>query len=261
MLRLFSSMKAVGLFAVLGSYSAQACDQVNAKPTPSPSPKPAIVSTVVFRVIETGTLPAPLAQAAQKTADHVKSCHDEVSAQQEIVDKIKLSRTQTEEARELSVSILRELREFLSMPGCSVCIDGKLYSKETIAGVIEKKLGLFAEQSTMLGSVEVELKTAQSKLDQLVAKAQRWEAAEKLLLSELDRVLNAKADLAKQALAEQEALQLADAITAKIARVKAEAKTATQTESAIVRPISSVKVVVPAVVSKAIAEFEAIFGK
>lgn len=144
------------------------------------------------------------------------------------------------------------------MPGCSVCVEGKLYSKETIAAAIEKKLSTFREQSTIADAAQLELKNAQTKLDQLVVKAKRWEAAQSLLLSELDRVLNAKTDLAKQAetqQAEQDAFQLAEAITAKISKAKA------PVQPPVVRPVSSVKIVVPAVVSQAIAEFEAIFGK
>lgn len=260
MLQRFKSKKAALVLVLAGSFCNFAFGQETDSVPNAPSEN---VPNAVGQVLEAEAVPSPLEQAAQKTAEHVKNCHDNVSVQQQVTKELKARRDAAKEARQFTVSVLQELRTLLTKRGCSVLVDGKSYSKEAIARVIEVRLDILEQQSQTLDSLESELLTARDELEQLVAKAKRWEAAQKLLLAKLDRVLKAKNDPDKQAdiqQAELEAAALADAITVKISKSKAEAKADDLTDTSAESTLSEKKVI-PALVSEAIAEFQRIFDQ
>ncbi len=243
-------------FAVVGMLSsAMACDGgVAVKPT---------TRTITINVTEINAqaVDPKLDDALTLTEQHVNACHGEVVMQQKAVEEIKQQRNAITAAREESIPVLCELRNLLLVDGCSVCVEGKSYSKATIAAVVDSKLKSFAAQASQLATVDMELAAAQLELERLIVKANRWETAQKLLIAKIDRVLENEASergkLAKHA-AEREALQLADAITARIAKANAVANSATPSKAASEDTLSSQ---ISSAVTNAIAEFEAVFGK
>ena len=225
-----------------------ACDGVvRSKPVVSANSVSLIVQSTQFVPVEDR-----LKQGIEKTKQHVCYCQSDVSEASRQLDSIVKKRDSIVSTQAKDFDSMKLLRDLLKNPGSSVCIDGKSFTKEKIATSLIRTLEKFELASIDLDNAESELQSARETLAALQAKAQRWQAAQKLLVSRVDRVIKAEQDrrqtLANES-AKNEAIQLVEAIEAKIARAHATAKATSQP----LRPA-------PAVVSQAIAEFDAIFG-
>jgi hypothetical protein len=268
-----------------GVSSAVACDP--------PAVKPALVSTSFAVVVQSRTVKSveeQLASALKTTQEFVHTCHSEVDKASKEIDAISGEQAKIIETQKNAVEKITALRNLLSESGCSVCIDGKSFSKETIAKVLLQQLEGFQTRESQLDAINIRLRQAKTVLAEAKVKAERWKSAEQLLISRVDKVLGASAvrlslaekeAVAKEA-AEAEALALADAIEVKIAKTKKTDKPVSRTASTG-RPESGQKdspkrslgtssevgtdssdsqsEPLQAHVTEAIAEFDAIFGK
>ena len=228
-----------------GVSSAAACDP--------PAGKPVVVSSSFAVVVETRAVKSveeQLGSALKTTQEFVRTCHSEVDNASRKVDAIAGEQAKLIETQKNAVEKITALRNLLGEAGCSVCIDGKSFSKETIAEVLLQQMKAFETRESQLDAISIRLRQAKAGLAEAKVKAERWKSAEQLLISRVDQVLGASAvrrSLAeKQAAAKEaaqaEALALADAIKAKIAGSKV--------------PSESPQ----GIVSDAIAQFDAIFG-
>ena len=212
-------------------------------------------STVTLVIQSTNTIQAEgrLRQGVEKTKEHVRYCESEVVGASEKLNSVVAIRDAIVSTRANQITSMKLLRDLLKNPGSSVCIDGKSFTKEKIAASLLRTLEMFEASSIELDGADIDLQVAKEFLAAVQAKAQRWQAVQKLLVSRVDSVLKAEQNrrqIAADESAKDEAIQLVQAIEAKIVSSTAVVKTS----SPPVKPA-------PALVSQAIAEFDAIFGR
>lgn len=225
--------------------SAAACDP--------PAGKPVVVSTSFAAVVQTHTeksVEEQLASALKTTQEFVRTCHSEVDRASKEADTISGEKANLIETQKNAVEKITALRDLSGEPGCSACIDGKSFTKETIAEVLLQQLEGFETRESQLDAISIGLRQAKTALAEAKVKPEHWKSAEQLLISRVDKVLGASAvrrslaekQVAAKEAAEAEALELAEAIDAKIAGSKV--------------PSASPQ----GIVSDAIAQFDEVLG-
>jgi hypothetical protein len=212
-------------------------------------------SSVTLVIQSTNSIQAEgrLLLGIEKTKEHVRFCESEVVEASEILASAVAIRDAIVSKRASQITSMKLLRDLLSTPGSYVCLDGKSLTKEKIATSLMRALDGFEASSIELDEADIDLQVARESLAAVQAKAHRWQAVQKLLVSRVDSVLKAEQNLRQivsDESAKNEAFQLVQAIEAKIANSTATVKTSSQPA----KPA-------PAVVSQAIAEFDAIFKK
>lgn len=277
---------ALGLLSCSASVSpVVACDP--------PVAKPVVVSRSLAVVVQSRPVDPvedQLLRALKATQEFVHTCHNDVERASKAVEAVGKEQAKLTASQNIAEERVTALRNLLREPGCSICLDGKSFSKETVAEALLGQLEVFEANELRLETLAARLQQAKIAFNQAEAKAKRWDSVEQLLVSRVDKALTRsklrQSQAEKEAAAKQaavaEALALVETIEAQIAKTTQALKPVSHT--AIATPAESNEMPAPTgsegslgekasanknsqaevdqpIVGKVIAEFDAIFGK
>ncbi len=221
---------------------------------------------VTHSVVSVTTVPCATQQSIQRLQNvgvqvqsHVTTCRDDLrkAAIQFEGAKLLVSEVQAEKATALKRMVT--MRNLLK--GCSeyVCIEGKLFSKEDIAGALSAKLDQHRGLEQLEAKRLVALAAAEKHQTAMVERLAKWQKQQQELISRVDALQSkhAQEQAAQQAAIKKAAEQI------KLSAVEEALRMADQIESQLksVGAASPAPAAVPVgTVSQAAAEFDRLIG-
>ncbi len=213
----------------------------------------------VFVVTETVSVQSSLTRLNNLQAPvstYVDHCRNELADANNKVASSEKDLADSEKAIAGGVDQLIVLRDVIDLPGCSVCIGGKSFSKDDLAKVLTLKISDHESRETKRNLQVIELAEARKQQKLVAERVEKWEAKQKDLVGRV----NAIRDQFKAR--EKESLDAKQAIAAKAAIEEAN-KLAESLESQMKTSTEVVPAAAPSPsdrVSEAAADFDRLFS-
>ncbi len=250
----FLAAVAIGLSSF--SQFTYACD----KPVVTATVGRPVVQSVqaVLVVTETVSVQSSLTRLDNLQApvsNYVDHCRDELTNANIKVSTSEKALAEAEKAIADGVDQLIVIRDLIDLPGCSVCIGGKIFSKDDLAKVLTLKISNHESRETKRNLIIVELAEALKQQKLVAERVQKWEAKQKDLVGRVNAIREqfkarekVSAD-AKQAVSAKAAIEEANKLAESL---ETQMKTATEVIPAIASPSDRVL--------EAAADFDKQFG-
>lgn len=230
--------------------------------------KPVITATVVQPVVqsvqavlvvtETVSVQSSLSRLDNLQAPvstYVDHCRDELANANSKVTAKENGLAELEKAIAEGVDQLIVLRDLIDLPGCSICIGGKIFAKDDLAKVLTLKISDHESRETRRNLRIVELAEARQQQKLVAERVQKWESKQKDLVGRVNAIRDqfkarekVSAD-AKQANAAKAAIEEANMLAESL---ESQMKTATEVIPAAASPSDRV--------SEAAANFDRLFS-
>ncbi len=234
-----------------------ACD----KPVITVSVGRPVVQSVqaVFVVTETVSVQSSLSRLDNLQAPvstYVDHCRNELADANNKVAVSEKALAESEKAIAEGVDKLIVLRDVFDLPGCSVCIGGKIFSKDDLAKVLTLKISDHESRDAKRNLLSVELVEARKQQKLVAERVEKWEAKQRDLVGRVNTIrdqfkVREKVSLdAKQAVAAKAAIEEANKLAESL---ESQMKTATEVIPATAASPSDR-------VSEAAADFDRLFS-